>query len=888
MENKSLIWEYDGYSLYLNFFILEGEIGRSIISDLLVGNQIDLSTYAYNAGYGADLLATTAGCFNDPFNLVSIICPVSIAEYCYEALIFIRFYLAACCFSLFCFEKGKKGWPVLIASLIYVTSGFVVFWGVTWHANFLNVAILLPMILLGAERIFNGKRSFTLIAAVTLSLVFSVYFSYMLLIALFCYCLIKFLCSENRSVRKFFSVFIKFLVPIFVSFCMAGIVLIPELLVLTSMGRVGLERAVSSFFSASYYISVPITLIGYPLSARAMCIGGLPVLVILVFLANFKKLNRLEAVPWLIGLVLCFFGLLIPFVGKAFNGFSYVSDRWMVIWAFCVAYIVCLAIPLLKKNDIFDNNLQNCLILCFFGVLLTTAFIESSLGGWCAVALFAFTVIFVMVLNRCRVSTKLFSMFLILVVIGSSCIISIYRFSSEFSNNAASYGTHGEVSEVFEENPAKQLEGLVSDDCRVSQPRAYTFRNAMLNAGVLGTDFYSSFYNQNVDNFRQELGMSDDNSNYKFVGSNSRTAIDALIGAKYYLASNKDEYAVPQMYKKIDSLSNGYDLYVTDKNLPLSFIYKETISPDIYYDLDSVQKQEALLQGVVVENGSSSLSFSLNSEQKNVKVVGSENANIEENTISAKKKGAVISLEGTEVSEKDEIYLVINDFAFTPKKNWGKAQMENAKNISKLFQMKKENFLWGAATTANVTITCGDKSQTIMLRTSESSMYAGKNNWVINIGRFSSEETGDIKLTFSAKGDYSFSEMQIVTQQLDPIYKEIEKLKNNGNVEYSLQPNRITANVTYADEGDYVFFSIPYSSGWKASIDNASINIEKANSAFMAIKIPSDGEHEIILTYETPGLRIGMFATLIGILGFIVLNYIERSRSKKSTRNKIL
>ncbi len=53
-----------------------------------------------------------------------------------------------------------------------------------------------------------------------------------------------------------------------------------------------------------------------------------------------------------------------------------------------------------------------------------------------------------------------------------------------------------------------------------------------------------------------------------------------------------------------------------------------------------------------------------------------------------------------------------------------------------------------------------------------------------------------------------------------------------------------------------LFFSIPYTEGWSATVNGETVEVEKANVGFMAIPI-TEGENHVVLKYRTPWLTSG-------------------------------
>ena len=119
VAGRSLIWETDGRLLYFPFMVAEGEWLRGIVASVLAGEP-SVPLYSFNLGFGADWLVSASGNSNEPLNLLSVFCPPALAEYFYGFLTFLRFYLAALTFSLYCFSRGKGKGPTLVGALSYV------------------------------------------------------------------------------------------------------------------------------------------------------------------------------------------------------------------------------------------------------------------------------------------------------------------------------------------------------------------------------------------------------------------------------------------------------------------------------------------------------------------------------------------------------------------------------------------------------------------------------------------------------------------------------------------------------------------------------------------------------------------------------------------------
>ncbi len=81
-------------------------------------------------------------------------------------------------------------------------------------------------------------------------------------------------------------------------------------------------------------------------------------------------------------------------------------------------------------------------------------------------------------------------------------------------------------------------------------------------------------------------------------------------------------------------------------------------------------------------------------------------------------------------------------------------------------------------------------------------------------------------------------------------------------------------------EENLVFFSVPYESGWSATVNGQPVEIRQANVGFMAVVCPAGEDIEIRFDYETPGLRYGMYLSG-GALLILLLYWLIFCRYKK-------
>lgn len=66
--------------------------------------------------------------------------------------------------------------------------------------------------------------------------------------------------------------------------------------------------------------------------------------------------------------------------------------------------------------------------------------------------------------------------------------------------------------------------------------------------------------------------------------------------------------------------------------------------------------------------------------------------------------------------------------------------------------------------------------------------------------------------------------------------------------------------------------NIPYSAGWKASINGRQTEVLRADYGFMACVL-EEGENEVYFKYTTPGIKIGAFISVFSTVLVMIFLY---------------
>ena len=85
------------------------------------------------------------------------------------------------------------------------------------------------------------------------------------------------------------------------------------------------------------------------------------------------------------------------------------------------------------------------------------------------------------------------------------------------------------------------------------------------------------------------------------------------------------------------------------------------------------------------------------------------------------------------------------------------------------------------------------------------------------------------------------------------------------------------------DRENLVFFSVPYHEGWTATVNGQPAEVYRVNKGFMAVVAP-EGLCEIVFTFKTPGLNIGLIITLVSVV--LIAFYLGAVAIKRNFRPK--
>lgn len=899
---KSFVHAKDGLYQHYNAFVYLGTYIRSIIRNLLTSHKLVIPMWEFGIGYGADILTTLSYyCIGDPFALVSVVTPVRYADIVYSILIVLRLYLAGFFFCMYAGKMHRDDFSAMCASLGYAFCGFALY-AVLRHPFFATPMICLPLLLIGAEKILKKESPSLYIFMVFISCISNYYFFYQVVLILVLYVVIRCVTTDEKAVRlrDLAVVCGKFAGLALIGIAMAAVIFLPSAMAFLSSNRLNAGYQYNILYPLRYYKALAGAYIANKTPGYWTYIGLSPVVAAGAGALFIEKKGQ-RWLKWIIMLTTIF--LLIPFFGHVFNGLGYVCNRWSFAYAFFLAYAFACMLPAIMSMEKKEKQRFIFLLVIYSAACIVfresrrEAVFMSCVILWVSVAV---------ILNGRDIRLWLqergirFAESIVQCLVAAFVLLGIwcnshYVYADEGDWDAANAhdagGCYADITEIT--GLAEELIGRDDTFYRLDihegdykDGGSNGGRNALISEHISTTSMYWSVLSPYIISYMAG-NSAYGGANFEYRNLQSRALLLPFAAAKYYVHAGDGEYEeqadVPCGYsylgKKVSVKGNLYTVYQSNYALPLGYTYDAYITADEYNAMKTEERQQAMLQGIVLED-SACTDIALEHStpdfvQENLAygLIGSDDLEIDGKNIIVKKKNAGITLQ-FECPPENELYVKLELSKFVPK-NPSKLISGEERGAYTKWQKEKsriEEQSWTEPERTWLEASCDGRSTGLQCFPVNAHVYDGRSEYLFNLG--CSEKTrNSITLSFSEPGIYSCEGIDVIAQPVCILDECIEKLQKDTLEQIEISDNQISGVIT-VDDTKALCFSIPYSSGWSVYIDGQESELLQSNVMYMGVVL-TEGTHRVELRYETPYLRMGFAITLAGFLVFFVITCIH-------------
>lgn len=908
INGRSFIWygsAGDGLVQHYTAFVYYGEYLRKILYNFFVSNTFQIPLWDSHVGFGSDIV-TTFNCYilGDPLGILSVFFPPKFAEFGFNLLVILRFFLSGLSFLLYCRYMKLNKQASLIGAFVYIFSGYGLYAGVK-HPYFMNVMIYLPLILIGIEKIFQKKKPYLFIFMIFLSAFSNFYFFYMLSLIMFIYAVFRYLLIFKKIKIKILIHFLGiFIFYYLIGLCLSSFTFFPSAMSILNSSRIGIETYLPMFYNQNYYWNIYSSFISSG-SASYWTVLSFSFISFLCLIVLFlrKRYFYLKIVFILFAVMLC-----IPYFGHIFNGLSYFTNRFIWSFTFIVSIITVIILPEiyhLKKKEKISIIIVEIIyfIMCMVNPLGLT------LSTTVSIVYMILSTIFFFSLNQ---SYRYY--FLICSVNISLVINAYFRYSPNQMAFVNQFISTGKAYAAMTQVPSQSVSLLedksfyrYDENGKLSQEPFNTSLFSHLNS----TSFYFSTINSNITKFLYEdLYYTGNRTEIKYSGLDSRTFLEALFNVKYYVINQDSMNYLPYGFtniistyqndtakynlkkKELPQFHNQGNWNVVENNyyVPFGFTYDTYILQEDFDKLSVQKKQEALMQSVVVDEKPKGLNENHNqysseichyyiSNVEGMKQIGNDfeltdSEGLIELTFDSKKDCEIyLILKGVTIEEESPLEMYQNNVEL-----WSQLSKKEQNQIIDNYRFYQSDGRYFVQTQClNV-----EKKLGIFMQKAES--YSGFKNFLVNYG-YAEEERNKITLRFNQAGKYHFEDIQIIAQPMDNYEEYVQKMSKNHLENVIINDNQISGNITL-DYSKMLCLSIPYSDSWEVYIDGEKSHTQKINEFMLGILL-EPGNHNIQLYYRMPYKLPIFILTTLGVIGVVGIYSYDRRKKKSKVKKKI-
>ena len=796
--------------------------------------------YTWNIGMGQNFLSLTLYYMASPLNLLMLLFPTSGIFSAFTLILIIKLCFSAGTFGYWLSRRrGAPSNNILITafSLGFAINNYTM--GYYWNIMWLDCIMMLPLAILGMERIFRGESP----KMYVLSLFYILYCNYYIAFIICIFLVLWFFAHRQVSVKAFFRNGLVFAGCSILSAAMAAFALFAAFLGImqtSSADNMGLPKneLYGSFYAQLkqlFFLTTPIDMQNDDSGLNAYC-GVLTVLLFFLFLVSGRislaeKIRKLLLIALL---VYSFNSTLMNFIWHGFHNQYGIPNRFSFVFIFTLLTIGYEALVRLRQTEIFQVAVAGSLTILFF--LLCFLFGDPKgivSGGW----IFAFTIILVVgymvllfVRHRSRrmltVTGAIISILLMLELMATAGL----GFLENDVANGKYYSEHLEGMQDAKRNVDRYASVNGYTFWREDQVSTRMLDEATYN-GLRSVGTFCSTVNGNLVETMGRLGCYTGVNEFLFYGGNP--VLNMLTGVRFIYSRTGDFVAIASRRAPVYEES-GYAVYENPYALPLGYGVSQDVAE---WEARSGDRLKAINEFALTLTGIRNVYESVTPE---ITVTGTAC-----DTWTASPTSYLINYErtGDKAPRIHASFTVDRDgsYVFDTKVN----------HVSK----------------STLTINGNEK------------IHARITTQIFDLGQLSAGDQVELEFEFdsdaSDSGTISLFVSRVDEEKLQKIY---DILADEPLTVTYAKDGKIDGVINMKEDG-LLFTTIPFDKGWSAEVDGEKVETIAVGDSFLAVSL-TKGQHDIRFRYVSPGFLPGLAVSAAGWAVFIVLCFVWKRRPR--------
>ena len=787
-----------------------------------------LPSFAFNIGAGQNIFNLSYYGLLNPFILISYLLPFIKMPYfimgCSVLIV-----LSSVILIYIWLKNNKYDSSIcFLSSFIFLLSGPLIFHSHN-HVMLISYMPFLILSFMAIDKYFKTGKRCGVIISVFLVIMTSYYYSLSALIVLFIYGAYKYLNDLKKKERFKFDKFIKWVGKYLISFVIA--IMMASVLFLPTFSALFNSRSLDEDINVLALL-LPRININYILySVYSIGLSSIFIVSLVDSFLSKKRGNRLFVI---IVAVISLFPIFIYLL----NGTLYLDTKVLISFLpFCILTISETLKNIFKKTYDLSKLLSWTIVVGL--IILILSRIEFGINLLIDLALL---LLFLYEYGESRKKDLIFIPIILVSII--SCVV-INQFDELVDFDKFDNITSNKEVKLLEKALDKE-----DDFYRVSNDYlGLTGINKVSLLNEYKASIYSYVSNNNLKDFYyNHIGNEIIYGEFGAMSDVNNVIYNMYMSNKYILTKNNP----PIGYKEVSS-SGKIKLYKNDKVLPLGYASLNLMSKKDFNKLKFPYNSEALLKNIIVsEKVKSDFKSSIVKKDIGYFIKKSEKLNIfrTKNDIQIRaNKNAKLTLSLKETLKDKIVFIKFNV------EQHNKCDMGNEEIIINGVSNK---------------LTCIDSKD-------------DNKNTEFKYVLSSNDPVSEAVLEFS-RGLHKISNIETYIMDYNSIGEihnnidqfEINKKKTVGDV--------IVGNINVSQD-KYFHLSVPYDKGFSIYVDGEKVDYYRSDIDFIGFKIKK-GRHKILIRYDAPLLKAGIFISVFGIICFGNVLFFEFIRNKSDVPKK--
>lgn len=696
----------------------------------------------------------------------------------------------------------------------------------------LDVFILLPLIILGLNRLLNQKKFILYYLTLTILFIQNYYFGYMVAIFLVLYFLVQISKENHWKIRG--RQFVDFTVVSILAGLSSCVMLLPTYLDLSTHGE-KFSTFTEWFTENSWFLDLfaknfvgayDTTKFG---SIPMIYVGIFPLILAIIFftIKSIKWQTRLAYGIVLLLIIASFYLEPLDLMWQGMHSPNMFLHRYS--WAFSLIVILLAAETLSRLKELTVKHYLIGIVPLGLGFLTTVLlknhyqFLEAPQIIITFSFLAAYTIILISYAKQ-YLTFNLFISFTLLFTVFETSLNTYYQITALNSEWVFPSRQSYELNLTDTEKLIQKSQKLNTTFYRTEELLPQTGNDSM-KYNYHGISQFSSIRNTTSSSTLDRLGFKSTGTNLNLRYQNNTLLMDSLFAVKYNLSeTDVNKFG----FRYLDNSGNT-SLYENQYASQLA-ILTNGLYKDIDFSVNTLDNQTNWMNNLT---GLSEKYFTRVASQL------SGGANLLNGRVTTSNDGQLNSHAdyNLTVAPNTQLYISVPNITFSN---------ENSQKVQ---------------------ITVNGKT----------AEYTTDNAYTFfDLGYFEDSQTLHVTLSFPENNQVSFNQPNFYALDTTSYQKAMEII-NRQKVKVTTNKNTVTA--TYkADKASSLLFTIPYDKGWTATQNGQKITLSKAQDGFMKVDVKS-GKGKVVLTYLPTGFKEGTMLSSVGLLLFICYN-IARKRKK--------